>query len=417
MKDLVWLERRIRWSEWIHLTLLTLSIAFPSALLFSLILEEDEAAAYIRLIWAIGTVIPVHLIRFICERVEKKAIQCLLCLGVLAVTLIPTFRHDRWVHYLVSCLPILISGLFLPRPQGKLMLTVPKFYHLLIVFLPYAIGKVTEFPLLCRITIVLSALLTLNFFLHLNHTNLLKEIRMSVKTEVSAASMIRQNRKVTVAFVIAGILVLAAIPFLFRNGTQQTAEEQSGEIIIEQTPSPTPVEEREYMLSPEGKPIHLEFLRDIWVWSLVVLVGGGIIVFFTVGLINLFKMLRDNTDPRRKHTPPKISEDVTIERLKPEPQNREREHLSGYEKKIRRHYEKLIRKRAPKEARLTPLTPTELEAVAEVSGNGADAIHDIYSRTRYSTEPATRESYAAFKDAIRTLSGVSHSENEPEDLS
>lgn len=56
------------------------------------------------------------------------------------------------------------------------------------------------------------------------------------------------------------------------------------------------------------------------------------------------------------------------------------------------------------------MTPTELEKAADVSGDGADTIHDVYMRTRYSGEPATKEGYAAFKEAVRALPDVSKDE-------
>ena len=85
------------------------------------------------------------------------------------------------------------------------------------------------------------------------------------------------------------------------------------------------------------------------------------------------------------------------------PKKKDEEPLTGYEKKLRRRYEKLIRSRTPKNTSLMAMTPTELETAAGMDGPAARIVHDLYSRTRYSQEPATRESYAAFKEAVQQL--------------
>lgn len=395
MRELKRLERRIHWCECIHLGLTTLSVAVTLALLF----KEDDPLY--RLVWAIGTVIPVQIIRLISERVSKLWLRALLCVGVLAAAIFVARNDFHWIYYVIACIPILISGLFLPRPNGKLIFTRPNVIALLGSVLPYAIGQVTQVPLLSRIAIALSALITLNFFLHFNQSRLLTDIRMSVHAEVSVHGMIRQNQKVVAIFILAGILVLAAIPFLLRTEPPQTEETYLVES-PEETPAPTPTPfiPKQYTLTRDDRSINLDFLT----YFALPFVFAPLLV--VAGLIYCIYMLFSSIDRRKKHDLPEIDDTVTIERLEPETDKRARERLTGYEKKIRRHYERLIKSRAPKESQLTTLTPTELEQTARIHGNGAETIHEVYRNTRYSGKPATKESYAAFRDAVKSLPAV-----------
>lgn len=393
MKELKRLERRIHWCECIHLALMTLSVTVTLALLF----KEDDP--FYRLTWAVGAVIPVQLIRFLSERIKRLWLRALSCLGVVGLSVLVTWNDYHWVYYAIACLPILISGLFLPRPNGKLIFTRPNIVAVLGTVIPYAIGQVTQVPLLSRIAIALSALTTLNFLLHLNQSRLLMDIRMSVHAEVSVTGLIRQNRKAVAVFVLVGVLVIAAIPFLLKARPPETEDTREA-YIAEETPEPTPTPffPKQYTLTRDDRPINLEFLP-----YLVAGFALSALAVVAVGFVYLIYMLITSIDRRKKHALPEVDDPLTVERLEPEPGRREKERLTGYEKKIRRHYEKLIKSRTPKEARLNVLTPTELEERARIRGEGAETIHEVYRKTRYSGEPATKESYTAFKEAVKTL--------------
>lgn len=399
MKELKGLERRMRISEGVHLALMAICFSITIALLFK---EDDQMY---RLLWGLGVVIPVSLIRVICLYVNKKPLRILLTAVVFAATMFVTRNNYHFVYYLLTCIPITISGLFLPRPKGRLIFSIPNVASLVAVFVPYGMGQAAHVPLLSRLAVALSALLTLNFFLYLNQNRLLTDIRMSIHTEVSVSGLIRQNTKVVAIFFAAGILVLAAIPFLLKAAPQTT--EQLEEIEITETAEPellTP-DPKDYMNVPEGEEINLDFIPMamgflMMLGPILVLVGLGFLIYYLLSRI----------EGKKKHPLPEIRETMTVEKLAPEALTREKEHVTGYEKKIRRRYEKLIKSRTAKDARLSPLTPTELERAAEVAGDGAETIHTVYRETRYSGEPATRESYAAFKEALRSLPKPSRAE-------
>ena len=395
MKELKRLERRIRLCGCFHLAILTLIITLPTAMFIR------EGSGYLWLLWAFGTVIPAQGIRFVCDRFPKKPIRFLLALGILGLSVLLTLKDDYWICSLFGSLPILISGLFLPRQKGRLIFTTPNLFTLIPIFLLYALGKMAAVPIVCSIVIVLAALLVLNYFLYLSQTRLLTDISMSTDTEISVSGVIRQNRKTFAAFLIAGVLILIAVPFLLKAVQQEhvsSTVEPFEALPAVPTEPPEYELEKHYAQSPAEETMDMrklgEALQYVYPGMLVAcgLAGLGYLIFMLIIAIN-----------RRRNEEPELDDSMTVERLQTASDAQEKERLIGYEKKIRRAYERTIKARAPEKAHLAALTPTELEQKAEITGDGAETIHRIYSETRYSPAPATKERYAAFKEAVRAL--------------
>ena len=408
MKELRGLERRIRLCECIHLALITPCISLVMALFVK---EENEL---VWLLMALGAIIPVQLIRFICDRVGNPVKKALLSLAVAAAASLLTLRRYYWMCYLACCIPILLSGLILPRQKNRLIFTTPTLIALLPMILIYALGRVYPKPLLCVVSVVQAALVTLNYFLYMNQTRLLEDISTAVigmKANVSVTGMIRHNRQFFMGFLLLAALILVAVPLLMQPREQEKHEplpESTGSAEPEETPEPEPPEEKNYRESPDGKPLNIEQILDYGPYIIAFLIPAGGVV----GFIALIWMLITSIT-KRKDGPLEIEDGMTVERLKPERVPREKERLYGYEKKIRRGYEKLIKARVPGKTPLAAKTPTELEQAAELGGDSAETIHTIYCLTHYSGEPVTKESYAAFKEAVRTVSAQQDAKDDP----
>ncbi|MBQ1410740.1 MAG: hypothetical protein IIY94_05640 [Oscillospiraceae bacterium] len=399
MKELKKLDRHIRWSECFHLSLITLYFAF----LINLITANGDEK--IRILLALGTVIPAQLIRFLCAHIEKKRFRLLASLGVMGVTIFLTWKDENWACYLLACLPILISGIFLPRSKDRILITVPSPYALIFAFLSFALGKAVEglgVPYVADLSLALTALMTINFFLYLNLTRLAWNIRMSADAEVSVSSMVRQNRKVIVCYLVIGCLILTAIPFLLQKSPQR----EPIEMIVEETgviPVETAAEqkdERVFTSTPEGeRELHLDWLNDLLSWTLVL---GALSLAFFGGILGIRTLLEKTKT--KKLMPPTVTDGLVVERLDEKETKQKKEKLSGWEKKIRRRYEKLILGRAPCGERLYALTPAELETVAKIADKPENAaLHALYEQTRYGTGIPTKEDYQRFKDYAKAL--------------
>ena len=396
MKDLKRMEARIHWSECLHLGMLTLCLALPIALLFT----ADNP--YYRLLWALGTVIPVQLIRWICDKAPQRSQRVLLSFAVLGATLFLTRQNHHWVYYLACCAVMLLSGLALPRPRDQMLFTVPRAHTLILAVPAFALGKAVGVEMLAGLAVVLTALMTLNYLVYTNQVRLLRDILMARGTEVSIQGVIRQNRRILGLYLLLGILVIGTIPFLLQRENREQPERPVVEY-VEQTIAVESTEpaRRDYMDSGDSEPLDLELYKDILIWLLIGIPAVAFVIGLVYGLILIHRHLKDLRS--KKHARPEDSESLTIERLEADGGSKKRERLTGYEKKIRRRYEKLIRSRTARQARLGALTPTELGQAAGLSGDGAEAIRGIYWQTRYSGVPATRESYSAFQEAVHGL--------------
>lgn len=398
MKEIEKLQRRIHWGECVQLALMTLLLAFPIILTF----QSDDRRT--QLLYALGTVIPVQLIRFFCERFEKKPIRLLLSVIVTVLSVLLTWDKERWSVYLICCIPILISGVFLPRSKGRILLTVPSPYAAVGLLVAYAYGKSVEtfgVPYVANLTLVLTALMTVNYFIYVSQYRLLRDLRSSPSAEVSVTGLIRQNRKTVFAFLLIGFLVLSTIPFLLQAKPPEPlqlseTEEETAAIAVASDKEP---DDKIYSPSGEGKALDLELAKDILLW-IEILVPAVTVV---LSLAKAVQILLCKIKPRKKEAETKLVDGMTVERLDEDRPDRTQEKLTGYEKKLRRRYEKLIRSRTPKEASLSALTPTELERAAGLSGPGLETVHDLYRKTRYSPEPADKERYTAFKEALHRL--------------
>ncbi len=395
MKELRKLDRRLRWSECVHLALLTLCLSVTISLFFT-----EDSAVY-RLLWALGAVIPVQLVRLICLRVEKKPLRVLLCFVVLGLTLAATLRNYHWVCYCAALFPILLSGLILPRSRGNMVFTVPTVYTLFFPLPFYILGQALNVPLVSRLMVVLSALLTLNFLIYTNLSRLVFDLRVSSNTEISVASIVRQNDKVIAVFALIAVLLIAAVPFLLR--TEPVPEEKPSYDYTEATEESTEPSEiplPDYMPSKKYEEHRLSFIPEAAI-ALIFVAGIGA---FAVILVVLIRTLVNRIDRREKKQPPDPAEELTIERLEEDPAAREKEKLSGWEKKIRRRYEKLILRRTSEKNRLQVLTPSELESAAGLSGQPETGeLHEIYEQTRYGTAAPTREDYQRFKELEKRI--------------
>lgn len=395
MKEIKRLERILTFLEWTNLSLLTLCLSLPFALLF----PGDNPL--VSILWGFGALIPVNLICLLCLKVKEKPKQYLFCAIVFTLAILLPDNSLRRFYYGFCCLPILISGLWIQRPRGKLILTVPRAYHPIAALLAYSFGKIAREPVMTSLGIALVALMILVFCFYYNQDKLLQTLRDTYRTEVSRRSIITINRRVTAAFVVLSILILGAVPFLIRQQEQTPVPVALVEVTETSSTAPSETETQPIEIDVTERPEAYNY--DAAVDTVEYIVLGGIAVLLIMLVIALVSALRGIYGSRSKHSTPKEEQEWQMERLETERKDKAGENLTGYEKKLRRRYEKLIRSRTEKDAALAPLTPVELGEAAKLRGPAADAVRALYERTRYSPEPADKEIYSQFKEAVRDI--------------
>lgn len=400
MKEIKKLERIVSFICCVHLALMTLCLSLSVGLTY----PGDNMTVCI--LWALGAVIPVQIIHQLCLRVKERLPKVLLCILVTVIAVLVPDNGLRRFYYALCCGVILISGLLINRPRGRIVLTVPKGYHLLASSLLYCFGKIIRSPVMSGLAIALFVLMTLTLCFYRNQEKVLRTLRDASKEDVSRTAIIILNRRVIVLFAALGMLVLALVPWLLTwQGERVSPYDETTVSAAVTTTTTEPVTQvtipKDVVITDPGELISYDGVGTVLTWIFVAVIAGilGIILFAVISdLLNI-----EGGNPR--HTNPDKEQEWSIERLEPEElEEEDREEAAvGYDKKLRRRYQKLIRGRTPRNANLSPLTPTELEREAKLKGPGAETIHELYQQTRYGPGSATRESYQKFKEAVHRV--------------
>ena len=400
MNRLKELKITIRIVEGICLALLTVCFSLPMALIFR------EGSLRADLLWAFGAILPVQGIREVCERVERKKTCVLLSVGILALAVLIPPMPVRRLYYGIVCIPILLAGTVIGRPGGKIVLTVPRVYFLIASLLVYALGKIGELPLLSLLAILIAVLQILDYLLYQNQLRLLRTVRDDPSSHVSVRSIVSLNRKLVIGFFVIGAMAVIAVPWLLsqRGPVEDTVPvAETGEYSIRQTEhnsQPRPETEKVYQYGEEKKWDYktAEYVFD----TLVLLLVAAALIVAAIAIIYILRSIIGDKD---KHSEPREDQFV-VERL-PQEKHRARtadEAGSSYDRKIRKKYSRLILQSVKDRSKLPPLTPTELEDLAaQPDSPERRQLHDLYTKARYTAEPADREDYRRVKDLLRSL--------------
>lgn len=400
MKDIKRLELSLRVTEGLYLALMTLCVSLPCALLLQ---GNREGPG---LWWGLGAVLPVELIAGLCYWLKPSPGRVLACLGVTALSALLSREDARWVFYVFCCGLMLLSGLVMDRPKGRLIFTVPKAYHAVYGLIVYALGRIVSNQLLCVAGIVLGALQILCYFFYTGRARLLSSIRDSRDTELAPGGMIRLSRSAMLAYFLLAILVLAAIPMLLRRPVRVTeAPAGTGVPLLTQEPYVPEQASQHIIYEPDyGTPISYEGAGKV----LLVLGLGFVGCVAVLVLLAVWQYIRMFLGEGSRHKDQAKEEGWSLERLSRPEGKAERERVTGYEKRLRRRYERLILRRTRPEAELRTRTPTELETLAGLgSSPEARALHALYQQTRYSPEETTRENYRRFRELEKQLEASS----------
>lgn len=391
------IERTMLAVETVHLGLLVLCLSLPLTLLvFRGSLTES-------LLWGFGAVIPAELICFLGRRLEARPARILACLAVLALAAALPDTPGRRFTWGLCCLPVFLAATVLPRPGGKLMLTVPKLYHPIAPLQFYAFCAIYRLPpLASALAIVIALLMVLTILVHANQTRLLAALRSDGDTAVSVRSILRLNRRTLVIFALLALTAILAVPMLTRRVPRSDTQTDYGQTVL--VPQEAEVTEAPVLpIVPPGDEalpvLDYSLARDIALGAVVLALVGTLIISI-VTLIRLLLSIRSGK-PRSR---PLEGETFVVEALEETDPEPEADSADAWTARLRRRYARLIRRRTDAAQALDPMSPAQLEQAASLGENdAAREIHRLYEKARYGPVPATREEDRAMKAALKEL--------------
>ena len=399
MKELKSLNRTLVLLEGVHLCLMCWCLSL------SLLFLVPEYPPVSQLLWALGAAIPTLAIWAVCISPLAPAVRVPVCLGVCGLCMLLPTGILRLCWTLCAGL-IALAGCFLHRPDGKVLMTVPKPWHAMAFLTCFGMARFIGGALPAAASAALVLLYILNNLLY-SHSRRLRSLLCDPRTEtLSAARMVRNGRIMVWGFVFAAAAVLVAVPLLVTQPDQHVEWTPAAEDPM--TPPTEDLEEQMAQLRPgglnsdRGDPESTEIANRIVLRVFVIFMLASLALSL-IGLI--LRLLWIENGKKRNRT---LTRDagLTVEPLPPETaaETEPEPPAEGWEKRIRRRYQSLIASRAAKGSQLSPLTPTQLEQTAGLpEGEARSALHALYEKARYGSEACSREDDAAVKAAVRRL--------------
>lgn len=379
--------------ETAYFALIYCCISLPITLIFM----ADKG--FIPLLWAVGVIVPVTAIRLICDRIAKKSRRFLASTAIVALSLIICQSAISRIAYLLCGVIAVVICCFVNRPDGKPLLTVPKFYHAPLVPVVYAFGAIVNDDRLKISAYVVALLFAIIYILHRNTTRLLSALRENRgESRVSAEGILRQNRRMIAVFLILLAVGLLLIPLIISNlpdysGAESIIEPHYSTPIEETSDEPISGIDGETLL-PQGEPINFKpfesALLALFIFSIV-----GALVMVAYAIISA---LRNVGNDKAKHAEPNENT-LVIESLSPEsePKKRESPKADSWQKRIRKKYAKTIKSSGGEIS--NAMTPTELESAVSLPPTENTAqLHDIYEQARYSAHDMGKDDYKKIKN-------------------
>lgn len=356
------------------LLLLTLTVA----LTFSF----QEGSGIIPLWNAYGFMVPFVLIKYIAEKYGRKNKGRLVTILLSIISIFLAYGNVAKVAWGAGLFIFLIAALYLPRPDGKILMTKPQIWHFVPFPFLYAIGSITSsFEII--ISSVLFALLSLLLFLmDRNMNGCRKRIRES-SGDVESRSILRENRRLLTLYILLFLLLAAvALPLIASMDREKEESPVSFDYYgfkNEQIKKEHSLEEKEIVISKEGRKLNLGNYGQVLLWGFAIIIA---IALFLI-LYAFISFLLSIDDEKKKHKEKedvqffseKIVEKQTIKNSSPK--------RFSPEGKVRRMYKKLVLKEAKGE-NLKGKTVGDIENNILLN-DSSKKIGEIYNTVRYSS--------------------------------
>lgn len=410
MKEYRSLQRILQVFEAAHVALLSCCLSLP------LLFLVPEYPDRIQLLWALGAAPAVLAVYALCLVLKKRLLRLLASLAVLALCLLvlPTTLL-RVIYGAMLALQMLI-GIVLPRPDGKPVLSVPRVYHAPFFLLLYAFSRIEGNAVMKQAAIAVTLLYLLVLLLHQHTRRLRSELCDYTSAALEDRRILRSDRRMILVFAVVGTVLILAVPLLFSRGADtdalsETAPEETG--FAQRTDEPEETGETEQtgetglredaVYQESGRPVNTEIFTNILLVILYLILLSGLVLALISYILWLVNLRRD----RELHTPPQESAGLPDEQLAKQPRKaaaKEPIRARSPTQRIRRLYRRLIRARTASGAKLSALTPNELEQAAALRESEARrTLHTLYEKARYSGAACSRADYLAAKAAAQQL--------------
>ena len=311
-------------------------------------------------LWNIyGVLIPLVPLTVLNEGKGEKRGWKILLLSLAVFSVFLSKGNVARTGWGLSLSMFMIPSLFGPRPDGKPLMMKPHIWQGLVYLISYGIGQINGNQELISLEIVVIYIFFVIWVLSTNINGTMKRIR-DEKGEVEVDSILKENRKRILLFIVLFSLLSLLLPFILENikGERVVSdvvyewgeEKEEENIYIERY-------EREKGTSGKAKALDFSPLGNLLMWSFILMVIG----FLILELYALMTRIK-GIDGRKVRHKDQFDEDFTMEALMDREERTKRSFrlFPGYEEKIRSLYRKNVERRAKGEE-LSSLSTEEIE--------------------------------------------------------
>ena len=350
------------------------------------------------LIWnGFGVAVPLLAICYLAEKKGRENLWRVMILVFVVISVLAAKGSVTRVAWAISLSVFVFPALFAPRPDGNMLMTRPKLWDIPVYLVLYGIGSITDNNILMAMGIIYMYAFIVLWVFSLNFKSCLKRIR-DEKGEVEVDSILSQNRKYIVLFLLLFSILSLLIPFAISRMEKVRVVSRVSYEFGEETEEkefPSPLFIRDKGISREAKAFDLSMVGKVLMWLFV----SSCILFLLLEVGAIIWRFLEIEERKEKHKD--ISgKDFVIESVenKENVVIRKRRVSTSLEGRIRRLYKKTVEKRA-KDKDISSLTTREIEK--EILAFDSNTFTAIYEKTRYSGRESMERDYEEMKATLK----------------
>ncbi|MGN1163450.1 MAG: hypothetical protein ACI4S4_01455 [Candidatus Ornithospirochaeta sp.] len=377
---------------YVNVSLIVLSISFTLVNIFP---ERDGALHFYN---SFGVLPLLWALKFLSEKAKGRWTKVAVLLSVfLAVPL--SSGNVAATAWTVSLLVFMVPALFAPKTDGRAMMTRPKVWHGLVSAVTYGLGNIAGVRSVSVFSVITLYIFLLVFALDKNITGCIKRIRDGGEN-VDASAVIKANGKTILLYVVLFSLLAVFLPSVI---TLLSTEREKSSVVYEfweegetkERETGYVPERKEKGLTRESRGIDYSGVGNVLL--VLFLIAISIAVLLEVWVV--IKRIMDGGGRRQIHRDQYGSE-FSTEKIKDKEEKKKNDApFFSTESRIRRLYRKAVEGRRNGKD-ISTLTPGEIEKTY-LKSPSAPMMTEIYSRTRYSSRPASVADLDAMRAAAR----------------
>lgn len=337
----------------------------------------------------------IPFLKIVCEKVKKKWMRIIIALLSFLFLLFikeEVLRTSLLITYIIYS----FLFVFLPQKEGRVVLSRPHIYLLILYLLMYAFSQIASNKYLEVATLFITLSFLLLFLLDKNMRGVREKIR-SREYKVSREGIMRANRKVVLVYLLSFVLLSLLLPSVMLLKGEREESEVSYDFWLREAEEERKEEVsiKEKGISGNEEPFNLEKIGN---FLLYLFLFGLLIAIFLI-LYSVFRLLFSIEKSERNDTE-ENREEFFISEVETKKEIKKREEKKvlflSPEWRIRRMFKRYILSRSDGKK----IDNYNVEELATLFSS-PEELKEIYRRVRYSNKKIEKDEVKIFSEIVK----------------